>query len=135
SVSTFITFPVTLILTKYYGLFVEKLSEKENDATAVSNETVEEVLSAIRTVRSFAAERMENERYAKNTDAWFKISIKSVVVGTMYNYFWSMIWNIEDIFVYLYGGYLTLNGRMAPDALLTYIFYHWRLHSALNVRF
>uniref|UniRef100_A0A8R1HN02 Uncharacterized protein n=1 Tax=Caenorhabditis japonica TaxID=281687 RepID=A0A8R1HN02_CAEJA len=47
SVSTFITFPVTLILTKYYGLFVEKLSEKENDATAVSNETVEESFSSL----------------------------------------------------------------------------------------
>ncbi|EFP06038.1 CRE-HAF-7 protein [Caenorhabditis remanei] len=132
SISTFITFPITLLMTKYYGLFVEKLSEKENDATAVSNETVEEVLSAIRTVRSFAAEKMEHMRYTKNTDAWFKISIKSVVVGTFYNYFWATMWNIEDVVIYLYGGYLTLNGRMAPEALLTYVFYHWRLHAALN---
>ncbi|CAL2045937.1 unnamed protein product [Caenorhabditis brenneri] len=132
SISTFITFPITLLMTKYYGLFVEKLSEKENDATAVSNETVEEVLSAIRTVRSFAAEKMEHSRYTRNTDAWFKISIKSVVVGTFYNYFWATMWNIEDVVIYLYGGYLTLNGRMAPEALLTYVFYHWRLHAALN---
>uniref|UniRef100_A0A1I7U8E6 ATP-binding cassette sub-family D member 4 n=1 Tax=Caenorhabditis tropicalis TaxID=1561998 RepID=A0A1I7U8E6_9PELO len=132
SISTFITFPITLLMTKYYGLFVEKLSEKENDATAVSNETVEEVLSAIRTVRSFAAEKMEHLRYTRNTDAWFKISIKSVVVGTFYNYFWATMWNIEDVVIYLYGGYLTLNGRMAPEALLTYVFYHWRLHAALN---
>lgn len=132
SISTFITFPITLLMTKYYGLIVEKLSEKENDATAVSNETVEEVLSAIRTVRSFAAEKMEYLRYSKNTDAWFKISIKSVVLGTFYNYFWATMWNIEDVVIYLYGGYLTLNGRMAPEALLTYVFYHWRLHAALN---
>ncbi|UMM36940.1 hypothetical protein L5515_008882 [Caenorhabditis briggsae] len=132
SISTFITFPITLLMTKYYGLIVEKLSEKENDATAVSNETVEEVLSAIRTVRSFAAEKMEYMRYTRNTDAWFKISIKSVVLGTFYNYFWATMWNIEDVVVYLYGGYLTLQGRMAPESLLTYVFYHWRLHAALN---
>lgn len=135
AISTFVTFPIILLTTKFYGLIVEKLSEKENDATAVSNETVEEVLSAIRTVRSFAAEKIENMRYTRDTDAWFKISTKTVVFGTFFNYFWATMWNIEDVIIYLYGGYLTLNGRMEPDALLTYIFYHWRLHSALNVRF
>ncbi|CAO4376960.1 unnamed protein product [Caenorhabditis nigoni] len=132
SISTFITFPITLLVTKYYGLYVEKLSEEENDATAVSNETVEEVVSGIRTVRSFAAEKMEYMRYTKNTDAWFKISTKTVVLGTFYNYFFAMMWTIKDVVVYLYGGYLTLQGRMTPEALLTYAFYHWRLHAALN---
>ncbi|PIC23493.1 hypothetical protein B9Z55_017178 [Caenorhabditis nigoni] len=132
SISTFITFPITLLVTKYYGLYVEKLSEEENDATAVSNETVEEVVSGIRTVRSFAAEKMEYMRYTRNTDAWFKISTKTVVLGTFYNYFFAMMWTIKDVVVYLYGGYLTLHGRMAPEALLTYAFYHWRLHGALN---
>ncbi|CAO4376966.1 unnamed protein product [Caenorhabditis nigoni] len=132
SISTFITFPITLLVTKYYGLYVEKLSEEENDATAVSNETVEEVVSGIRTVRSFAAEKMEYMRYTRNTDAWFKISTKTVVLGTFYNYFFAAMWTVKDVVVYLYGGYLTLQGRMAPEDLLTYAFYHWRLHAALN---
>ncbi|UMM32577.1 hypothetical protein L5515_006318 [Caenorhabditis briggsae] len=132
SIGTFITFPIALLVTNYYGSIVEKLSEQENDATAASNETVEEVVSGIRTVRSFAAEKMEYMRYTRNTDAWFKISIKTVVLATFYNYFFATMWNIKDLVVYLYGGYLTLQGRMAPEALLTYAFYHWRLHAALN---
>ncbi|CAP38522.1 Protein CBG21809 [Caenorhabditis briggsae] len=129
SIGTFITFPIAILVTNYYGSIVEKLSEQENDATAASNETVEEVVSGI---RSFAAEKMEYMRYTRNTDAWFKISIKTVVLTTFYNYFFATMWNIKDLVVYLYGGYLTLQGRMAPEALLTYAFYQWRLHAALN---
>lgn len=133
TLTSFIEFPITLLMTRYYGLAVEKLSEKENDATAASNETVEEVLSAIRTVRSFAAENFEQKRYTKNTEDWFKISTKTVTLGTIYNYFWALMLRSQDVIRYLYGGYLALNGRMAPEALLTFIFYHWRLHTAINV--
>ncbi|CAL2047710.1 unnamed protein product [Caenorhabditis brenneri] len=132
SILIFIAFPMNLLLTKWNGSFVKKLSEEENEAIAAANGIVEEVISNIRTVRSFAAEKKELLRYTQNKDAWFKISTKGLLAGIFYSYFYKNLLTAVDLLIPLYGSYLALNGRMDSEALTAYILYSWDLQPALD---
>ncbi|CAB3397296.1 unnamed protein product [Caenorhabditis bovis] len=128
----FISFPLFWLSTKYYGLFTEKLSEIETNTTARSNETVQEVFSAIRTVRSFAAEKMEMNNYKGKTDECYKIGRKSVLFKSIFDVIWSMCWIVMGFAVFTYGAYLADTGRMSSKTILSFIFYHYNLINTLN---
>jgi ATP-binding cassette subfamily B (MDR/TAP) protein 9 len=68
SLVPFIVVPIILVASKIFGVYYDYLSEKTQEAVAHSNDVAEEVLSTMRTVRSFACEEVEVDRfYAKLT--------------------------------------------------------------------
>ncbi|KAK6045971.1 hypothetical protein COOONC_16524 [Cooperia oncophora] len=62
SMITLITVPLMFLLNKIFGVWYDKLSEETQNSIAQANDVAEEVLSAIRTVKSFACERYEGYR-------------------------------------------------------------------------
>ena len=64
-----------------YGRRVRKLSREVQDALAAAGETAEEAISGIRTVRSFAAETAEAQRYAQRIGASYALAKKRVLAG------------------------------------------------------
>ncbi|KAK6010704.1 hypothetical protein OSTOST_24242, partial [Ostertagia ostertagi] len=59
SMITLITVPLMFLVNKVFGVWYDKLSEETQNSIAQANDVAEEVLSAIRTVKSFACERFE----------------------------------------------------------------------------
>ncbi|KIH49353.1 hypothetical protein ANCDUO_20572, partial [Ancylostoma duodenale] len=59
SMITLITVPLIFLVNKVFGVWYDKLSEETQNSVAHANDVAEEVLSAIRTVKSFACERFE----------------------------------------------------------------------------
>lgn len=55
----FIVVPVIMVASQIFGVYYDFLSEKTQEAVAHSNDVAEEVLSTMRTVRSFACEDVE----------------------------------------------------------------------------
>lgn len=54
SLVPFIVVPIILVASKIFGVYYDFLAEKTQEAVAHSNDVAEEVLSTMRTVRSFA---------------------------------------------------------------------------------
>ena len=66
--------PVAVIGGLFYGRWVRRLSRKVQDALASATEVAEEAVSGIRTVRAFAREDYESNRYAQRVDVSYKLA-------------------------------------------------------------
>ena len=65
---TLIFLPVIALISAVFGKKYEKVSTSIQDTLAYANAAAEEAISSIRTVRSFAAEAFESDRYRKRLD-------------------------------------------------------------------
>ena len=64
SIVTLVSIPVIAIISEAFGKKYKKLAEHIQDSLAYANESAEEVVSSMRTVRSFATETNEIDRYS-----------------------------------------------------------------------
>lgn len=71
---TLISIPIVAMISEVYGKYFKKLSEKVQSSIAKANEVAEEVISAIRTVRSFANEKGVVKEYAEKLDKTYALN-------------------------------------------------------------
>ncbi|KJH48597.1 ABC transporter, ATP-binding protein [Dictyocaulus viviparus] len=109
---TFITVPVTAFITKWYGTYYELLSEMTQATTAESNSRAQEVLSSIRTVRSFACEMVETQRFEDSLDEILKTSRKNRPRGYSVD-----SCSLRNVFT----------GQLTADLLITFLLYQFQL--------
>ncbi|KHJ85313.1 ABC transporter transmembrane region, partial [Oesophagostomum dentatum] len=104
-----------------------KLSEKTQTAVAKANDKAEEVLSTMRTVRSFASEMFEVKAFEENLDSTLKYNRKESLACMGY------IWNNEFsqnavlIAVLWYGGHLVMTDHMDGKDLFKFLMYQIQL--------
>ena len=65
ALACFVIVPAMVIVSKIFANYMQKLSTETQDRLADANATAEEVISAIPTMRAFAAEGEELQRYEK----------------------------------------------------------------------
>ncbi|WP_437601791.1 ABC transporter transmembrane domain-containing protein [Sorangium sp. So ce590] len=115
--------PLVAIGSVAYGRRVRRLSRSVQDALARASEVAEEALSGIRTVRAFAAEKHEAERYSGRVAESFDLarrrirasgSFMGVVTFAGYSAIALVLW---------YGGHLVVAGRMTLGGLTSFLVY------------
>jgi ATP-binding cassette subfamily B protein len=115
--------PAVAVGAVFYGRRVRTLARQVQDALAASSDVAEEDLSGIRTVRSFAAERNEVERYGATMDRAYALARRrtlhsSVFMGTAsiagYGAIATVLW---------YGGRLVVSGQLTVGALTSFLIY------------
>ncbi|PIC23600.1 hypothetical protein B9Z55_017249 [Caenorhabditis nigoni] len=126
-----ITSPIGIFMSKWYGPKVDELSKEKSETNGKASATVEEVISNMRTVRAFAAERREIARFVTDTDSWLEISLREVIINFLYDLFWTFLWRFEAATSLLFAGYLAHNGRLEPANFVIYFNYKMRLHVSL----
>ena len=83
--------PIVSAAAIFYGRTVRNLSKQASDATADLSKFAQEKLGNIRTVRAFAKENVESEKYATFSDNVFNLGIKE---GTASAVFFSTVRHI-----------------------------------------
>uniref|UniRef100_A0A914WAM2 ABC-type antigen peptide transporter n=1 Tax=Plectus sambesii TaxID=2011161 RepID=A0A914WAM2_9BILA len=127
SLITFIAIPVIGLVSKLYGAYYDRLSEDTQTSLAKANEVADEVLSSMRTVRSFANEMNEADRYSSFLNVTLDIAKKKAWAYVGY------IWTNEIfdsailVAVLWYGGHLVLSGRMTAEGLISFLLYQLQL--------
>ena len=106
-----------------YGRRVRKLSRDVQDALAAAGETAEEAISGIRTVRSFAAEKAEGERYRGKIQHAYQIAKKRVVAGASFMAAGSSAAYAAAALVFWYGGRLVVRHQMTVGGLTSFLVY------------
>ncbi|XP_077966777.1 ABC-type oligopeptide transporter ABCB9-like isoform X2 [Styela clava] len=127
TVVTFMGLPLVLGVSKLYGNYYKKLQTQVQDAYASANEVAEEVVSSMRTVRSFANESGENSRYEEKMLSVYKVQKKQAIAYA--GFMWSTE-TFEWIFFVVtlwYGGHLLFNNILSAEHFISIMFYQEEL--------
>ncbi|KAK3084563.1 hypothetical protein FSP39_015479 [Pinctada imbricata] len=126
SLLTVVGIPIVVFVSELYGKYYQELSEKVQDSLAKANHVAEEVISTIRTVRSFANEDGERERYKKAMDDTYKLNKKQAIafmgyrwctqeIGGVYTGLMQAVGASAKVFEYIQRKpEIENNGTMAP---------------------
>ncbi|CAD6184877.1 unnamed protein product [Caenorhabditis auriculariae] len=124
---TFIAVPFIGFITKWYGTYYDKISEKMQDTIAKANQMAEEVLSTMRTVRSFASEKREAKRFEKHLNSTLHVNKKRSIAYMGYTWTNEFFDNALLVGVLFYGGHLVMTNKMTGDQFITFLLYQMQL--------
>lgn len=132
SLIIFITVPVITLAVRYFGQLIRKLSREVQDRLADTTAIAEEALGAIESVKSFAREPYEIDRYNDEVDTLFDTSRKKVLFS---NLFWSsvgVVFMSTMIVIFWYGGTEVLAGRLSAGDLVAFIFFAFNIGRSMG---
>ncbi|XP_034647071.1 ATP-binding cassette sub-family B member 9 isoform X2 [Trachemys scripta elegans] len=127
SLVTFMGFPIIMLVSDLYGKYYKKLSKEVQNALAKANNTAEETISAMKTVRSFASEDMEANVYWEKLQQVYKLNRKEALaytyyvwssgsVGSVYSGLMQGVGAAEKVFEFIDRKPTMVNdGTLAPD--------------------
>lgn len=127
TVVTLIGLPLVAFISDIYGDYYKKLSTEVQEATSKANEIAAEVVSSMKTVRSFANEDDECKRYENKQEAIYKLRIKESFLYGGYRWCTEILALALDVIVLLYGGHLVLEGELSGGYLVSFILYQLQL--------
>ena len=106
-----------------YGRRVRRLSREVQDALAKASEVAEESLSGIRTVRSFAAEELEIQRYHAAVDKSFQLARKRARLAASFMSVASTAAYSSIALVLWRGGRMVIDKALTQGDLVSFFFY------------
>eukprot|EP00004_Rigifila_ramosa_P020381 TRINITY_DN5288_c0_g1_i1.p1 TRINITY_DN5288_c0_g1~~TRINITY_DN5288_c0_g1_i1.p1 ORF type:complete len:778 (+),score=241.01 TRINITY_DN5288_c0_g1_i1:66-2336(+) len=115
--------PVIALAVVRYAIFLRNSSKKVQDKLAESTAVAAEDLGNIRTIRSFANEKYEENRYAKKISETFDEAKKLAIAYGMFNGGAIFAANMTMALVMWYGGTLVIDGELDVGLLTAFILY------------
>ena len=115
--------PVAVVGALFYGQWVRKLSRKVQDALARATEVSEETLGGIRTVRAFAREDAERDRYAARVEESFDLARQRARVNAIFGAIAAFAGYGAISGVLWYGGVLLAEGTLSMGELTSFLLY------------
>ncbi len=115
--------PVVAVGAALYGRLIRRLSVKVQDALAASTEVAEETIAGVRTVRAFAREASEVDRYGQRVEDSFALAAKrALAIGGFSGIAGFLGYGALAVVVW-YGGRMVLDGRLTIGDLTAFIVY------------
>jgi subfamily B ATP-binding cassette protein MsbA len=115
--------PLIVITTVFYGRYVRRISTTVQDKIADSNSVLEESLSAIRIVQSFAREIYEMGRYRKAINEALQTAMRrAVVMGGFIAFIIFVVYSGISLVLW-FGGRMVAEGTMTAGELMAFVLY------------
>ena len=102
---------------------LDKVYDDISEQNAVLNTVVQENLSGVRTVKSFAREDYELDKFRKNNEKYADLNVKEAVIMANADPLITFIPKIMQLGVLLIGGIQVINGNVTLGLLSTFIQY------------
>ena len=115
--------PPLILVTIIFGRFIRKYSKKVQDEVAASNTIVEETFAGIQTVKAFANEAWERNRYAKRVSAIVRIAVKGGYYRGAFASFITFGLFGAIALVIWFGAGMVHEGQLAGEKLNEFILY------------
>ena len=110
-------------LAARFGKKVKSISKKAQDALAASSGVAEEGIAGVRTVKSFAQENFEKERYHSRLETSFLLSKEKIKEVASFTNLVSLVGLTVVVFIVWYGGTLVIKQEMSIGTLTSFLLY------------
>ncbi|XP_074868599.1 ABC-type oligopeptide transporter ABCB9 isoform X1 [Carettochelys insculpta] len=132
SLVTFMGSPIIMMVSDLYGKYYKKLSKEVQSALAKANNTAEETISAMKTVRSFASEDMEANVYWEKLQQVYTLNKKEAWAYMFYVWSSGLTLLVVQVSILYYGGHLVISGKMTSGNLISFIIYEFVLGDCME---
>ncbi|XP_068268571.1 ABC-type oligopeptide transporter ABCB9 isoform X2 [Nyctibius grandis] len=132
SLVTFMGFPIIMLVSDVYGKYYKKLSKDVQNALAKANNTAEETISAMKTVRSFANEEVEANVYWQKLQQVYRLNKREAMAYTYYVWSSGLTLLVVQVSILYYGGHLVISGQMTSGNLISFIIYEFVLGDCME---
>ena len=132
SLVAFISVPVIVIISKYYGMYIRKLSKLTQQKLADANVVAEEAMGTMSNIRYFACENEEMDRYETKLGEYYYLNIKEAWAYGFYAAITTFLPNSVTALVLFYGGKLVIEGNLTSGRLVSFLLYLQSLSDAFN---
>uniref|UniRef100_A0AC35THV2 Ligand-gated ion channel 50 n=1 Tax=Rhabditophanes sp. KR3021 TaxID=114890 RepID=A0AC35THV2_9BILA len=120
---SFILIPLIGMLQAKFGMYFDKIGEQDQETIAEANKKADEIISSMKTVKSFASEEKEITKFESHLDKTLVVKKTKAVGEVIYTWFTELCYNFILVFIISYGGYLVLSKNMSPEDLINYLLY------------
>ncbi len=110
---------IAIRMEKKLGVVYEEISEEN----AVLNTVAEENLAGVRTVKAFAREKYEIQKFLTHNRKYYDLNMKQSRVFVKYYPYFSVITKILPLITLLSGGYFVINDSMTLGELSAFVEY------------
>lgn len=108
-----------IVMERKLGSIYEEISEEN----AALNTVAEENLSAVRTVKAFAREKFEIQKFLSHNKRYYELNMKQSKVFVTYYPYFQMTTKLLPFFVLLLGGFLYIDGEITLGNLSAFTEY------------
>lgn len=115
--------PIVAIGATLYGRWLRKLSRQVQDALATATSIAEEALSGVRTVRAFAREDSEAQRYAEAVDTSYRLAARRAFAMGIFQGVLGFAGFSTIALVVWWGGSMVIDGSMSVGDLTAFLLY------------
>ncbi len=119
----FASVPVILVIAYFSNIKMSKAYKRNREAVGDINSQLEDSLSGIRVVKSFANEEIEMEKFNKGNAAFVQCKKNAYRVMSDFSGQMGILLSLINLVVAAGGGYLIVNGNIEIADLLTFIIY------------
>ena len=105
----------------FYGRMLRTVSRQVQDALAAASAIAEEALSGVRTVRAFARESTEVERYTAAVDDSFEVARRRAKLAAVFTGLVTFLGYGALVLVLWWGGRMLSSGEISSGDLLTFL--------------
>ncbi|XP_043939235.1 ABC-type oligopeptide transporter ABCB9-like [Protopterus annectens] len=135
SVFTLIGLPIIIAISALSAKCHQKLAAEVQDSLAKANDVATETFSSIKTVRSFANEDGEAERYSKKLQDVYQLKNKEASVFGGHMCISNLTGLAMKVSVLYYGGRLVTHGDVSSGDLVAFILYELQFAQAMQALF
>lgn len=118
---------VTMILCGFLAIFLEKkldtIYESISEENAKLNTVAEENLGGVRTVKAFAREKFEIQKFLSHNKRYYELNMEQSKMFVKYHPYFTLITKILPLVILLTGGYMVINGDFTLGSLGAFIEY------------
>ena len=100
---------------------LDKIYEDISEENAVLTTVAEENLAGVRTVKAFAREKFEIEKFLSHNSRYYELNITQAKVLTKYYPLFSFVGKVLPVCVTILGGISVMNGEMSLGALVAFV--------------
>ena len=113
--------PLVILFALYFGRKLRRLSGQVQDQLADATHIMEESISAVRVVQSFAREPYVKKRFRTSIERTFELAMKRVRLSALFGPVISFLAFSAVISIFWYGGREVLAGNITPGQLLMFL--------------
>ena len=117
----------TMILCGTVAIIMErkldKIYEDISEENAVLTTVAEENLAGVRTVKAFAREKYEIEKFLSHNNRYYELNVSQAKVLTKYYPLFSFVGKVLPVCSTILGGIFVMNGEMTLGALVAFVEY------------